>query len=73
MYGEALRDEETRRGKEKGKSVLGESNGGSISGSLRATLFLNRAECYRQMGEIESAKEIARKLCNCNRKTRKVC
>ena len=52
MYGEALRDEETRRGKEKGKSVLGESNGGSSSGSLRATLFLNRAECYRQMGKM---------------------
>ena len=60
MYGEALRDEEMRRSERKGEFVVadesngsgGSSSGGCDGNTLRATLFLNRAECYRQMGKM---------------------
>ena len=60
MYGEALRDEEKRR--ERGEVLESSgattaSNGSSTSNSLRATLFLNRAECYRQMGQMQECEK----------------
>ena len=60
MYGEALRDEEKRR--ERGEvlessGATTSSNGSSTSNSLRATLFLNRAECYRQMGQMQECEK----------------
>jgi len=65
MYGEALRDEEMRRSERKGEFVVAdESNGSGGSSSsgcdgntLRATLFLNRAECYRQIGKMRECEK----------------
>ena len=65
MYGEALRDEEMRRSERKGELFACESNGsgsdksggGGDGNTLRATLFLNRAECYRQIGKMRECEE----------------
>jgi tetratricopeptide (TPR) repeat protein len=65
MYGEALRDEEMRRSERKGEFVVadesngsgGSSSGGCDGNTLRATLFLNRAECYRQIGKMRECEK----------------
>ena len=72
MYGEALRDEEMRRSERKEEFFAGESNGsgsnksgggggggggGGDGNTLRATLFLNRAECYRQIGKMRECEK----------------
>ncbi len=61
MYGEALRDEEKRRERgevlESSGATTASNNNNSISNSLRATLFLNRAECYRQMGQMQECEK----------------
>ena len=65
MYGEALRDEEMRRSERKGEFVVadesngsgGSSSGGCDGNTLRVTLFLNRAECYRQIGKMRECEK----------------
>ncbi len=61
MYGEALRDEEKRRERgevlESSGATTASNNNNSSSNSLRATLFLNRAECYRQMGQMQECEK----------------